>query len=375
MRTAAVLVGIALVALTLIDAFEVMVLPRRVTRRFRPTRLFYRSTWPPWAWIGRRIQHPPRREGFLDIFGPASLLALFFLWAVMILAGFALVQWGANDPLRGQERELIDIWSYFYLSGVTLFTLGYGDVVPVSPLGRVLSAAESGLGLAFLAGIISYLPTLFQAFSTREIAITLLDARAGSPPSPVEALIRARRSPHPETLNAFLQDWERWAADTMESHLSFPVLAYYRSQHDNQSWIAALTTTLDVSALLLSTVAGPYRYQAQLTFAMARHAAVDLALIFGAKPRPPEPDRLPHEAFLQLRSALLAAQIELEPAGEAESRLAELRGMYEPFINALARRFVMDAPTFLPRRAKRDNWQSTAWKSAPARRDESEHFT
>ena len=178
----AVIIGLVLIAITLTDAFEAMISPRRVTRHIRPTRVFYALVWPPWAWIGRHIAKRTRREAFLSIFGPASLLNLFFIWALLILAGFALVQWGGADPIRDQQSAFTNLWTYFYLSGVTLFTLGYGDVAPLTPLGRALSTTEAGLGLAFLAAIISYLPTLYQAFSSRETIITLLDARAGSPP-------------------------------------------------------------------------------------------------------------------------------------------------------------------------------------------------
>ena len=281
---------------------------------------------------------------------------------------------GAADPIRDQQSAFTNIWTYFYLSGVTLFTLGYGDVAPLAPLGRALSTIEAGLGLAFLAAIISYLPTLYQAFSSRETIITLLDARAGSPPAAVEILTRVQQSPRRDALDDFLRQWERWAADILESHLSFPVLGFYRSQHDNQSWIAALTATLDTCALLLTTVRGDFAYQAQLTFAMARHAAVDLALIFGVAPKPPDPERLPHDAFLEVRAALRAAAFELAPADDAEARLAALRGMYEPFLNSLARYFVMDVPHFLRPHRKRDNWQTTAWQTPSRRSEEPEHF-
>src|SRR5207249_10659172 len=155
-------------------------------------------------------------------------------------------------------------------------TLGYGDVVPTGAWGRSLAVAEAGIGFGFLAVVISYLPVLYQAFSRREITISLLDARAGSPPSAGELLRRLAHARSLAGVGPLLVEWERWSAELLESHLSFPVLSYYRSQHDNQSWVAALTTILDTSALLIAGVDGPDGHQARLTFAMARHAAVDL---------------------------------------------------------------------------------------------------
>src|SRR5262249_5701683 len=153
---------------------------------------------------------------------------------------------------------------------------------------------EAGLGYGFLAVSISYLPVLYQAFSRREATISLLDARAGSPPTAGELLRRLGAARNVTGLGPcpLLVEWERWACELLETHLSYPVLGYYRSQHDNQSWVAALTCILDTSALLIAGVDGADSYQARLTFAMARHAAVDLALVTQTAPVSPQPDRL-----------------------------------------------------------------------------------
>jgi hypothetical protein len=222
-----------------------------------------------------------------------------------------------------------------------------------------LGVIEAGLGFLFLAIVISYLPVLYQAFSRRETLISLFDARAGSPPSAGEFLRRlgkARASPAP-----FLAEWERWSAELLESHISFPMLSFYRSQHDNQSWVGALTTIMDTTALLIAAVEGPDKYQARLAFAMARHAAVDLALVFSAPPRPPEPDRLSDADFARLRDALRGAGLQVRDGPEAAKVLAELRALYEPFVNALAQFFELALPPFQPAGPPVDNWQTTAW--------------
>ena len=228
---------------------------------------------------------PARRRGtFLSYFGPLSLLVLLSFWALGLIVGFALLHWSLGTPLNGAGDDRPDLGLYAYFSGVTFFTLGYGDVTPVGSLGRALAVLETGIGFGFLAVVIGYLPVLYQAFSRREVTITLFDARAGSPPTAGTLLARNARYGDLELLAQLLAEWERWAAEVLESHLSFPVLSFYRSQHDNQSWLAALTAILDASALVVSGVPGPVRTQAYLTFAMARHVAVDLCQAVSAPP-------------------------------------------------------------------------------------------
>jgi hypothetical protein len=352
--------SLALIFVVLVDGFEVMVLPRRVTRPYRLTRLFYRLTWTGWRSLACRFPVGKRRETFLSVFGPLSLLFLFATWVVGLITGFALLHWSLGTPLHTPEKS-VDFASYFYLSGVTFFTLGYGDFTPVATLGRALAVVEAGLGFGFMAVIIGYLPVLFQAFSRREVTISLLDARAGSPPSAAQFLARSASSQRMDALDPFLAEWERWAGELLESHLSFPVLSYYRSQHDNQSWLAALTMVLDTCAVLLAGWKEACPYQAQLTFAMARHAVVDLALVFQTRPLAPDPDRLPPLQLLHLREQLDEAGLYLLEGSGLETKLAELRLAYEPFVNALAQRFLFSLPPIVSERAVVDNWQTSAW--------------
>ena len=222
------------------------------------------------------------------------------------------------------------------------------------------------MGFGFLALIISYLPVFYQTFSQRETMIALLDARAGSPPSAAQLLLRLGNSGDIAAIDPFLADWERWSAELLESHLSFPVLSYYRSQHDNQSWLSSLTAVLDTCAIMIAMVKNHKPFQAQLTFAISRHAAVDLALVYKIRPIVPETDRLPENIAQQLRESMQAAGYELHDAAMAEAKLTELRGMYEPFVNALAERFLFALPQILSQEPTADNWQRSAWmKRAP----------
>jgi hypothetical protein len=171
------------------EAFETIVFPRRVSRRFRFTRLFYQATWLPWRAIGSRLPLGRRRETFLSVYGPISLLLLLGAWVVLLVLGFALLHWGAGSRLQAPQG-LPPVEADLLLSGATLFTLSLADVAPVSNLERFFTILEAGTGLAFLAMVIGYLPTLSQAFSRREVNVALLDAPAGSPPSAGELLLR-----------------------------------------------------------------------------------------------------------------------------------------------------------------------------------------
>jgi Ion channel len=342
----------------LIDAFEVMILPRRIRHGYRLARVFYRWAWVLWRAAARLLPAGAWRSGFLGVFGPLSLFALIVVWAAGLIAGFALLQWSLGTTLTNTDRSF---FTHLYFSGTTFFTLGYGDMVPTGVAGRALSVVEAGLGFGFLALVISYLPVLYQAFSRREITISLLDARAGSPPTAGELLGRMAGARSLDRVGPLLAGWERWAAELLESHLSYLMLSYYRSQHENQSWVGALTAILDTSAFLVATGDGPDGYQARLTFAMARHAAVDLALVFRTPPRPPDPDRLSETDLARLLESLRGAGLEVRDAPAVARALAELRGLYEPFVNALAAYFRFALPPFQPEKPPVDNWQTSAW--------------
>ena len=357
------LASCAAIGFLLMDGFEAMILPRRVTRRFRLTRFFYLTNWKLWSALARRLGSKKVRQDFLSVFGPLSMLGLFATWVTGLILSFALLHWSLGTVLRVPEGPPgpADLGTCVYVSGTTFFTLGFGDITPVGPLGRSLAVAEAGVGFGFLAIIIGYLPVLYQAFSRREVTISLLDARAGSPPSAGQLLLRMARAKRLTALDRFLADWEVWAAELLESHLSFPVLSFYRSQHDNQSWLACLTMILDASALLIAEADGCDPYQAQLTFAMARHVAVDLAMVLNTPPLPPAADRVPDDRHRELRAALAAAGLALRDEPGRVGKLGELRGMYEPFVNAMSERLMLPLPAFSFEGVAVDNWQTSAW--------------
>jgi len=355
------LFGIVLIFIILMDAFETVVLPRRIRRTFfRISSRFYKKTWQLWTAVGRHIKSPNRREGFLAYFGPLSLFPLLGFWALGLIFGFACVQYGLGEHLT-LANEKITFGKVLYLSGETFFTLGYGDITPNNAAARALAVMEAGMGFAFLGVVIGYLPVIYNSFASRETEISLLDARAGSPPSAAEFLDRLGCCPEQRVLDEIFRDWERWRADLLSSHISYPVLVYFRSQHSNQSWLSALTVMLDVTSLVMTGVDGIHPEQAKLTFAMARHAAVDLAQVVNAQYDPHDAGRLATKDLTRLRADLAGHGVTLYDGADAPERLAELRILYEPYLHSLSRWLLMTLPPWIHAERKKDNWQASPW--------------
>lgn len=357
----AAIVAIVSIAYILWEAFETIVLPRRVKRRLRLTSAIYALTWDPWTAVAERIRNNGQRESWLSAYGPLSLLLLLGAWAIALVFAFALLQWALGSHIIAAAQDKISFGTDIYLSGTTFFTLGLGDVVPVTPLARAVTVIEAGTGFAFLALVIGYLPTLYQSFSRREVSVTLLDARAGSPPTAAELLRRHTSGPRIEVLTDFLHDWEIWASELLESHLSYPSLAYFRSQHDNQSWLGALTAILDVCSLILVGIEGIPQEQARLTFAIARHAAVDLSQVFSARPNK-DVYRLPADDLERLREVLMGAGVKLLQGEAADRHLRELRRLYEPYVASLSKQLLVPLPVWLPEEGATDDWKSSPFE-------------
>jgi len=361
-RIAAIIIGLVIIFGVLLDAFETVVLPRRVSRRLRLVRFIVA---PAWIFYSRWLRKKPtggRRETYLSYFGPGVSIMLLVVWAGGLILGFSIILWGLGSGLS----TLVGTPSFaddLYVSATTFFTLGTGDATARSTGVRVVTTLEAGIGLGFLALVISYLPVLYQTFSGREVLITQLDAWAGSPPSAVEFLRRMGAADHLSALDPFLEKCEQWSAELLNSHIAYPVLCYFRSEHDNQSWLASLATILDACALIIAGVDGIRIRNAELTFAIARHAVVDLSQILNRVPRRFDSDRLPPADVARIREILTGARIKLHEGQRIESRLAELREMYEPYLHSLADYLVMPLPLWIPPRDLRDNWQRSKWKT------------
>jgi len=377
MRTAALIAGLLLCLAVLVDAFQTIILPRRPVGRLRITRYFTLATWIPWSFFVRHLPNRKVREQLYSIYGPGSLLLLLGVWAGCLLLGFALLFFSLGSPFADtltQPNHLGHLRTDLYVSGTTLFTLGLGDVVPRSLATRTIIIVECATGLGLIALVIGYVPVLYNAFSHREVSVALLDGRAGSPPTSAELLRRHAFPGGQDALIVLLVEWERWSAEILESHISYPLLCYYRSQHDNQSWLSALTAVLDTCALLISVVPSDASRQAQLTFAVARHALVDLGHVFhlekmetrirenpqgsgGSNLDRLSTDRLPKDHFKQLCDSISQAGMRLCGDPDAAARLHALRALYEPHAQALSTWLAMPLPAWVPEPRAKDQWK------------------
>lgn len=359
MQILAALVGILLVGGILRDAFETIILPRRVSG-FRVSKAFYRLSWKPWAAVARRMPSGDRRETYLSVYGPLSLLILLVLWGILLIAGFALLLWASN--FDGRMATVNNL----YVSGTTFTTLGIGDFVPHTDLARIVTVIEAGTGFGFLAIVISYLPILYQSFARRETAISMLDEWAGSPPSAGDLFRRAVEAGAIDDLRPLINRWEEWTAELLESHLSYQVLSYFRSQHENQSWLASLTAMLDLASAWLAAKAEGRTWSSRRLYAIGRHALGDLSQVLQAAPRFDIPERLTEDEVRAIYDDLERADVGVVEFAAFKERLARLRKGYEPYAFALSRELLMELPPWLPVDGRKDNWETTAWEgSAP----------
>ncbi len=291
MRILVGVLGGVLVALMLMEIFVAFLLPRRVKRDPAIVRSVFNYAWLPWRRVARTLP-AQASDTMLGIYGPFGLLLNLVLWVAAMMFGFACLQWAGGSHL-GPMRAPVSFGNDLYFSAATMTTDGPAALSAQTTFARVVQVITSGSGLAVLAIVIGYLPSLYQAFSRREATVSQLDARAGSPPSAGRLILRTVGYDGWPAVNRYLGSWEAWVAELMETHLAYPVLAYFRSQHVNQNWLAAICSILDACTFTIAAAPQGSVPAARFTFAIARHAVADLSYSFKVTPTPPDPDRLP----------------------------------------------------------------------------------
>src|SRR5258705_882392 len=226
--------GTVLVATALYDLFKSVVLPRPAINKFVLVRRIFFTLWSFWRWVGDRMTNPGRREGWLATFGPIGVLIMFAVWAAAFVVGYGLLIDGVHDEMQPVPG---DYWESLYFSATTLVPLSYGDFVPIGLVARLVTIAESTTGVGVAALAITLLFSLYESFQTREELVVQLDAMAGAPPSGVQILETVAEHGQPDELTKMFEEWRAWTAAVLESHLSYPVLFYFRSSHDNEEWL------------------------------------------------------------------------------------------------------------------------------------------
>ena len=278
-------VGLVVWCGVLWDGFATIILPRTVAPMRRYSGRFYKRSWWLWSWMARRIGHPDLRFSFLSVYGPVSVMLLIVLWAGLMIVAFAMIFHGLG-PRFHADRGPISFGALLYMSGSTFLTLGLGDITSADPLARASIILETATGYIFLGLMITYMPLLHQAYESREAGNLLIHSRAGNPSSGITLLRRCSGAGGSEMLRANLQEAERWMAAILQSHLSHPVLSFYRGQHRGQSWLVSLSAVLDGCALLIVLGDGPTAAQARITYRMGLRLLGDLtkALCVGVRP-------------------------------------------------------------------------------------------
>ena len=332
-----VFAGLAIVLLAMNDVFQSVIVPRAVGRRFRMSTYAWRWAWKLWPAFAWKVAagDEERREDLLAYFAPGMLVSLILLWGFLLVLGFGAIMWGLRG---GLAPSIHSFGTAMYFAGTALTTIGFGDVAGRTAGTRFFSIVAGATGLGLFAVLTAYLFALIGSFQARETFVVMLGARTGTPPSGVDLLAVAGYSQTTGQLDQVFFEGQRWTAQLMESHLAYPVLTYFRSSHDYQSWVGTLGTLLDAATLIITTVDGPHAGAARIYFNLGRHATYDLAKYL-------------HVAIESASSGLERAEFEaacerLQHAGfvvrdrdVAWERFATMRADYAPQLNALAQFF------------------------------------
>lgn len=327
-RIFAVSSGILLISLALHSAVTTVVLPR--SARVWLTGIvfrFVRVLISPWTRSARSYES---RDQVMAFYAPLSLLLLPVVWLLCVMSGYTALFWALG----------VGSWlDAFRLSGSSLLTLGFATVDTAFLLGLVFSEAILGLGLVAL--LIAYLPTMYSAFSEREQAVSLLEVRAGAPPSAVEMLSRSHRLRTLDSLSAEWERWETWFTELEESHTTLAALVFFRSPQSGRSWVTASGAVLDAAALLAAAVEVQRDVQAELCIRAGYLALRAIADFFGieyeANPQPGDSISISREEFDDALAELAEQGVPLKPDREQAWRdFSGWRVNYDTVLLALA---------------------------------------
>jgi Ion channel len=308
-----------------------VIVPRSVGSRYRPSVLLSRRGWRIWREAALRLRDPERREDALALFAPSILVVFLATWVAMLIAGFGLLFWA----LRADLRPHPNLGSAFYFAGTTLTTIGYGDIVPITALTRFIALCAAASGLGVVAIVATFLFQTFAAFQRREAFIVTNSVRTGAPPSGLEFLKTHVALGLVDDIGPVLRQAQRWISEVMETHLAYPILTYFRSSHDDESWVGTLGALLDASTLLITTVELDHRGQAELTLRAGTHLVRDFAHFY----RLPTVDEagVDYDEFVAAYRVLRELGVPLRPLEDAWPAFSAKRALYASPLDAMAR--------------------------------------
>jgi hypothetical protein len=347
-------VGLVLILIVFYDLFQSVILPRPAVNKVQLARRLVRPTWVMWRWVSQRSSRIDRSEGRLAAFAPAALLMLFLVWAAVAVLGYGLIIDGVADQFRPSPQDLA---TSIYVSATTLVPLSYGDFVPEGGLARAAIIAESATGVGIAALVITLLFSLYESFRAREELVVSLDAMAGAPPSGLQILETAAKHGMRPELKEMFDEWRRWAAMVLESHLAYPLLVYFRSSHDNEAWINSFGAVMDAAILIISTVDDDSEGPARLMVRIGNHLVEDMSWVFGLKgPTDGIVERAEYEVAVE---RLVKAGYRVRDTEAGWKQFAELRSHYASPLNQMAHWLVIPPAewigdrSYIPHRAKR----------------------
>lgn len=328
--------GALTIALALNDIFQSVVVPRAVGRQFRPSFVLWRAMWWMWPRLSWKIypSDGDGREDFLATFAPFTLIVMLVMWAALCCAGFGVLFWAMRSQLSGNVESF---GQAMYFAGSSFFTIGFGDITGRTGLTRFLSILAGASGIGTVSITTAFLFAIFGSFQARETFVVTMGARSGSPPSGVGMLAIAGYAGIADDMNDMLRAAETWTALVMESHLAYPVLAFFRSSHDYESWVGTLGTLLDASLLLMTTIDGGTG-QARILYTIALHATHDLSKYFRTGETNVEVG-VDRSEFEMACDRLASAGYRLRDREESWARFADLRKTYAGQLNGMARFF------------------------------------
>lgn len=347
-------IGLIIIAVVFYDLFQTVVLPRPAVGKVQIARNVVRPMWIVWRWVSQRSTRIARSEARMAAFAPIALLTLFLVWAAALVIGYGLLLDGLAEQIRPPPQDLI---TSFYISASTLVPLAYGDFVPEGGAARLVIIAESATGVGLAALAITLLFSLYESFRAREELVVSLDALAGAPPSGVQILETVAEHGMGSELEETFDDWRKWTAMVLESHLAYPLLVYFRSSHDNEAWINSFGAVMDAAILTISTVDHDSEGPARLMFTVGNHLVEDMSWVFHLKGS--DDPIVEHSEYQLAVERLKKAGYRVRDLEKGWKQFVELRSRYATALNLMANWLVVPPAqwigdrSYLPHREKR----------------------
>lgn len=339
------ILGLFLILITLWDGFSFVQMNRKSRFRTGFSTLIERSYWQLVRLVNLRVHHKGLRSRIFATFTPTVVISLLIAWSVCLIYGFALLSWASGEDLHG-TIETPSFPDYFYLSGVTFFTLGYGDLSPAESFGQVLSLIEVGCGYSFIAIIIGLIPTISTIGADREMGLLKMELQAGSTFS--AAALFSRSVPEhdlPKAADFFGQSTE-WLLKVHMSQLNYPVLCYQRSSGHDLHWLSGVAIVLDVSAIFLAWFEFTDKRAAINLHNLGVVALGQFNELFWLSPdTKPGKSRISHDQSIELWAYLGKLGFPLKNLEDPAEALANVLSRYEPNLQMLSDYLLMPLPS------------------------------